>query len=649
MLVGSLLAATVALGLLRAADLLPPAHWPDLFLAHDGLDLRGLLVRDSLLARAVAALFCGGALALAGSLLQLVLRNPLAEPGTLAIAAGAHLALAFATVFAPAFMVLGREMVALAGGALAMAGVFTLSWRSHLAPLAVVLAGLVVGLYCTALGTLLVLFNEHDLAGLFIWGSGSLNLQDWTPVARLLLPLAAGALASGVLARPLGPMSLGDTSARSLGLALAALRAGALATAVGLTAAVVSNFGVIGFVGLGGPLLARLAGARRTSSRLLWGSLVGAGLLGATDMLIQVLAAGDETIPTGAATALLGAPLLFLLLPQLPQAGPGALAEGPVLRRRSATTTLGLLAALSICLVAGAVICGRSAEGWSFSLGTDFEDLLPWRLPRVLGAGAAGIMLATAGCILQRLVGNPMASPELLGISAGALLGSAAALFLGFAGSPLALPAAGMLGALAVLAALMQLVRRAGFLSERILIAGLALTAILDAGIAALTATGDPRAMLLLSWMTGSTYRMDATMAGLSCLAALLLFPIALTLSRWLDILPLGQATARALGLSPGRAQIALLGLAGALTAAGTLVTGPLSFVGLMAPHLARLCGLQRASAHLAGSALIGAVIMVLADWLGRFIDFPWQIPGGLVAGLVAGPGLMLLLARGGR
>ncbi len=90
--------------------------------------------------------------------------------------------------------------------------------------------------------------------------------------------------------------------------------------------------------------------------------------------------------------------------------------------------------------------------------------------------------------------------------------------------------------------------------------------------------------------------------------------------------------------------------LAAALfTGAATLVVGPLSFVGLMAPHMARMMGLQRPMAQLYGSAVLGAFIMVAADWLGRNLLFPYQIPAGLLATLVGGPYFMWQVGRSGR
>lgn len=628
----------------------PPTNWLAMLSGVESDDMRQLVARQSFLPRVVASLLCGAALALAGAIFQQVLRNPLAAPTTLGVAAGAKLALGIATLWgAPALLSFGRDGVALAGGALAMAATIALAWRRGLSPLALILAGMVLGLYCGALSAALLLFKEHYLTGLFIWGSGSLSQQGWDVVRELGWRLAIlGALAA-LLIRPLTLLTLDDAGARGLGLSLQLVRLASLGVAVGLTAAVVSLVGVIGFIGLVAPALARLAGARRLGAQLLWAPLFGAALLWLTDQSVQIFGGpAGSLLPTGAVTALFGAPMLLWLLPRLRVAGTLTSVEASAGRRlRHPSFVLGVLALGLAATVALALMLGRGADGgWSLALGEAFAEIAPWRMPRTFASFCAGAMLGAAGVILQRLMRNPMASPEVLGISAGASLGLITVLYLTSAASRDLQLLGASLGSGAVLAAMLLLGRRSGFTPERMLLTGIALGALLDAFVGALAASGDPRAMLLVTWMTGSTYGVDwAQMVWAAGAAALLLglTPLAL---RWLELITLGDATGAALGLRLPLVRLLLLLLTAGLTAAATLVVGPLTFVGLMTPHLARLLGLQRAATQLAGAVLLGALVMVAADWLGRIIAFPWQMPAGLIATLIGGPVLMTLLAR---
>ena len=594
------------------------------------------------------ALLAGGGLGLAGVLMQQVLRNPLASPTTLGVASGANLALMTATLLAPGLLVVGREWVALSGGALAVGLVFLLSWRRGLAPVVVVLAGLVVNLYLGALSTALLLFNHEVLSGLLIWGAGSLAQNGWDGVASLAPRLAICGLAAWLLLRPLAVLELDDASAKSLGISLKHLRFAGLGLAVFITGSVVSVVGIIGFIGLAAPNIVRMAGARTLRARLLWSTLLGAVLLATTDLLLQRFSGMVATlIPTGAVTGALGAPLLMWLIPRLKLQGDRPpQASGVVITRHAAPHRLatGLLLALVAAMVAGHLV-GQGANGWSIIAPTNW-GVIEWRFPRVIAAAASGLMLAIAGTILQRLSANPMASPEVLGISGGCAIALILGIYLLPAPSNAMLVAIGTLGALATLLVLVALNRKSGFVPERLLLSGVAISALFDAVRSVLLAGGDPRGQQVIAWLAGSTYYVDVGSALLVGSMAAGLALVSLPFTRWLDIMPLGTATARSLGIGLNRARLALLLLVALLTACATLVVGPLSFIGLLAPHMARLLGFSRARQHLVGAALIGMLLMVLADWVGRQIMFPYEIPAGLVASLIGGAYFMWGLRR---
>ncbi|WP_168016035.1 Fe(3+)-hydroxamate ABC transporter permease FhuB [Halomonas salinarum] len=608
----------------------------------------GLVLHMAWWPRVSMALLAGGGLALAGVLMQQVLRNPLAAPTTLGVASGANLALMAASLMAPSLLMLGREWVALAGGGLAMGLVFSLAWRRGLSPMVVVLGGLVVNLYLGALGMVLLLFHQEALKGLLIWGAGSLAQNGWEDAAFLAPRLALGALLTAWLLRPLSLLELDEAGARSLGVSLKHLRLGGLGLAVFITGCVVSVVGIIGFIGLAAPNIVRLAGARRLGPRLFWSTLLGALLLAVTDLLLQRFSGLLPTmIPTGAITAALGAPLLLWLIPRLrlgssapPREARTVGGRHPAPGRLATSLAVALLALAVIALLAG-----QGVDGWQWASPGN-SDLLSWRLPRLLAAASCGLMLAIAGTLIQRLTSNPMASPEVLGISGGSAIALIGAIFLLPAPDNLTLVGIATLGALMSLAVLVMINRRSGFQPERLLLTGVAITALFEAVKSAVLAGGDPRGQQVIAWLSGSTYYVDLASAMTVTGAALVLGLAAAPLTRWLDILPLGGPTASALGVDLHRSRLALLALVALLTATATLVVGPLSFVGLLAPHMARLMGFSRAKTHLVGAALTGALLMVLADWLGRQLLFPQEIPAGLVASLLGGAYFMWGLRR---
>ncbi|MEL5545230.1 Fe(3+)-hydroxamate ABC transporter permease FhuB [Serratia nevei] len=644
-----LLAAAGGLTIYNLAQQLPPAQWMRALSAPDIDDVRQMLFHYSLLPRLTVSLLAGAGLGLVGVLFQQVLRNPLAEPSTLGVAAGAQLGLTIATLWVLPGGEFTRQLAAMVGAIVVGGLVFGVAWGKRMSPVTLILAGLVLGLYCGAVNSLLALFHYDQLQGMFLWGTGALNQQDWSAV-QFILPrlLVAGALAA-LLLRPLTLLGLDDGVARNLGLGLSMARFCTLGLAIIFSAMLVSAVGVIGFIGLFAPLMAKMLGARRLAHRMMLAPLLGALLLWLTDQVMIGVTQVWREIPTGAATALFGAPMLLWLLPRLRSAAtppPMNLGDKVPAERGNLPAWIlvgGLVLLIGLTL---ALMLGKNAGGWHWSLGAELDSLLPWRWPRVLSALAAGMMLAVAGTLIQKLTGNPMASPEVLGISSGAAFGVVMMLFMVPGDAFVWLLPAGSLGAAATLLIIMIAAGRGGFSTERMLLAGIALSTAFTTVIFLLLASGDPRMGGLLTWLSGSTYSVEPAQALRTALVAAGLMVLAPLCRRWLTILPLGGATARSVGIALTPARLTILLLAAVLTAMATLTVGPLSFVGLMAPHMARMLGFHRALPQMVIAALLGGLLMVFADWCGRMLLFPYQIPAGLLATFIGAPYFVYLLRK---
>ena len=573
----------------------------------------------------------------------------MAEPSTLGVAAGAQLGLTIATLWVLPGGEFTRQLAAMVGAIVVGGLVFGVAWGKRMSPVTLILAGLVLGLYCGAVNSLLALFNYDQLQGMFLWGTGALNQQDWSAVQFLLPRLLVAGLLAALLLRPLTLLGLDDGVARNLGLGLSMARFCALGVAIIFSAMLVSAVGVIGFIGLFAPLMAKMLGARRLAHRMMLAPLLGALLLWLTDQVMLGVTQVWHEIPTGAATALFGAPLLLWLLPRLRSAAtppPMNLGDKVPAERGNLPGWIlvgGLVLLIGLAL---ALMLGKNAGGWHWSLGVELDALLPWRWPRVLSALAAGMMLAVAGTLIQKLTGNPMASPEVLGISSGAAFGVVMMLFMVPGDAFVWLLPAGSLGAAATLLIIMIAAGRGGFSTERMLLAGIALSTAFTTVIFLLLASGDPRMGGLLTWLSGSTYSVEPAQALRTALIAAGLLVLAPLCRRWLTILPLGGATARSVGIALTPARLSILLLAATLTAMATLTVGPLSFVGLMAPHMARMLGFRRALPQMVIAALLGGLLMVFADWCGRMLLFPYQIPAGLLATFIGAPYFVYLLRK---
>ncbi|MGG5838904.1 Fe(3+)-hydroxamate ABC transporter permease FhuB [Huaxiibacter chinensis] len=629
---------------------LPRAQWGTALTSPDINNIQQMLFHYSLLPRLAISLLVGAGLGLVGVLFQQVLRNPLAEPTTLGVATGAQLGITITTLWAlPG--ALTSQFAALAGACIVGALVFGVAWGKRLSPVTLILAGLVVSLYCGAINQLLVLFHHDQLQSMFLWSTGTLTQTDWSIVQRLWPQLTGGVLLTLLLLRPLTLMGLDDGVARNLGLALSLARLASLTLAIVLSALLVNAVGIIGFIGLFAPLLAKMLGARRLLARLMLAPLIGALILWLSDQIILWLARVWMEVSTGSVTALIGAPLLLWLLPRLRSMSAPAMDAGDnVSAERQhllgyALVGVGVLIAISLV----ALSLGRDAQGWHWATGSLLDELLQWRWPRIFSALIAGVMLAVAGCIIQRLTGNPMASPEVLGISSGAAFGVVLMLFFVPGDAFGWLMPAGSVGAAATLLIIMIAAGRGGFSPQRMLLAGMALSTAFTMLLMMLQASGDPRMAQILTWISGSTYKATGEQVIHTGIVMVLLLAITPLCRRWMTILPLGGETARAVGLALAPSRIGLLLLAACLTATATMTIGPLSFVGLMAPHIARMMGFRRTMPHIVMSALTGGVILVVADWLGRMVLFPYQIPAGLLSTFIGAPYFIYLLRKQSR
>lgn len=650
LLLGVVFIAALLLTGVNLSIALPRGQWGQAISVPDIDNIQQMIFHYSLLPRLAISLLVGAGLGLVGVLFQQVLRNPLAEPTTLGVATGAQLGITITTLWAlPG--ALTSQFAALAGACIVGALVFGVAWGKRLSPVTLILAGLVVSLYCGAINQLLVLFHHDQLQSMFLWSTGTLTQTDWSIVQRLWPQLLGGVLLTLLLLRPLTLMGLDDGVARNLGLALSLARLGALTLAIVLSALLVNAVGIIGFIGLFAPLLAKMLGARRLLARLILAPLIGALILWLSDQIILWLARVWMEVSTGSVTALIGAPLLLWLLPRLRSMSAPAMDAGDkVYAERQHILWFSLAGVGVLVLICWlALSLGRDASGWHWASGTLLNDLAQWRWPRISSALIAGVMLAVAGCIIQRLTGNPMASPEVLGISSGAAFGVVLMLFFVPGDAFGWLMPAGSLGAAATLFIIMIAAGRGGFSPHRMLLVGMALSTAFTMLLMMLQASGDPRMAQILTWISGSTYNATGAQVMHSGIAMLLLLAVTPLCRRWMTILPLGGETARAVGVALTPSRVGLLLLAACLTAVATMTIGPLSFIGLMAPHIARMMGFRRTMPFIVMSALTGGMILVIADWLGRMVLFPYQIPAGLLSTFIGAPYFIYLLRKQSR
>ena len=268
------------------------------------------------------------------------------------------------------------------------------------------------------------------------------------------------------------------------------------------------------------------------------------------------------------------------------------------------------------------------------------------RGPRVFGAILVGASLAVAGGIVQSVVRNPIASPDVIGITSGASASGLTAIVL-FGASGGTLFSVVLVGALVVSLVIAGLAWRRGITGNRVVLVGIGVAAIcLSITGWMLTSGTVTQAGTALLWLSGSLNAVDRNLVGVLAIAFVVLMALALLQSPRLTVLTLGDDVAFGLGLRPNRAKVLLLLTAVCLTAAAVATAGPVSFVALMAAPIARrLVGGGRVA--LGPTAAVGAVITLASDLIAQFAIPGNALPVGVVTGVIGAPYLLWLLARG--
>jgi len=309
------------------------------------------------------------------------------------------------------------------------------------------------------------------------------------------------------------------------------------------------------------------------------------------------------------------------------------------------------LALLSAGSIACAAAIGSVSLGWhdwlnALSSPASEHGELVWRLrlPRALAAWTVGALLSLSGCLMQVLLRNPLADPYILGVSGGASFAALFGMTLGV--SAAFLPALAWAGALASIFLVFSLARGEGpWSGTRLLLTGV-VTASGWAALISLLLTLGPDGSLrgMLFWLIG-----DLSYAHLPYWAPLLLLVVFLLcygMARSLNVLAMGETTARLLGEPTGKLLWAVYLLASILTATSVSIAGNIGFVGLIVPHLMRLLVGSDHRTLLPAAAMFGGLFLVLSDTLARTVLAPRQLPVGVVTALLGVPLFLLLLNR---
>lgn len=289
-----------------------------------------------------------------------------------------------------------------------------------------------------------------------------------------------------------------------------------------------------------------------------------------------------------------------------------------------------------------------------FGMGTEKQNLIlfDFRLPRIVISVLIGAGLAVSGCVMQGISRNALADPGILGINAGA--GLAVTLFISFypttAAAPVfLLPVLALVGAglTATLIFTLSYKRHQGLSPTRLLLTGIAVAAGISAAMIVLTLKLSPdKYQFVATWLAGSIWGTNwkFVIAILPWIAILL--PFVFIKARVMNVLNLGEQIATGVGASVNKERLLLLAAAVGLAGSCVAVSGGIGFVGLIGPHLARRLVGPKHELLLPAAALAGALLVITADTLGRWVLQPSEIPTGIVVAVIGAPYFLYLLAK---
>ena len=621
------------------------------------------ILQGSRLPRLAAALLVGTALGVAGAVLQSITRNALATPDTLAVNAGAHLSITAVAAFGLATGALPLGGVAFLGGLVAAGVVLGMSGRG-VGTSRLVLAGSALMLALHSLTMVLIILFEEETKGLYAWGAGSLSQSDAVAVTQMAPWIVLGGIASVVMSSRFDILALGDDTASLLGLKVVRTKVLALLLTVLLSAAAVTIAGPVGFVGLCAPALVRLASrftpaVLRHRVLLPASALTGTALVLGADIALRALIGAEQavSVPTGVLTSVVGAGFLIVLARR---GRDSSVVQSSRLSSDGRTRRVGpavLCIALGVAVVAAVtaglmlgdrvVLLGDLANWAHGRTGPALTFVLDHRLPRVLAAVLAGAALAIAGAVVQGVARNPLAEPSLLGITAGAGVGAVIVITIVPLASVMLLSTASAVGAIVAFAVVYLASYRGGLESTRLVLIGFGVSAALGGVITLIIVLTDPwNVGKALTWLSGSTYGRILPQVAPVAVTLAVAVPVLVAAGRRIDLVAVDEDTPKLLGITLERNRLVLLGTAALLTSTAVVAIGVVAFVGLVAPHLARSLVGGRHAALVPVAALIGALLVSVADTIGRTVIAPAQIPAGLITALIGTPYFVWLLWR---
>jgi iron complex transport system permease protein len=622
---------------------LSPLQLYNIIVNGDGERVTRIAVLELRLPRLIVGIIGGISLALAGCVLQDILRNDLAGPELLGVSAGASAVMASIFILQIFVAWWVSPWLALIGGLIA-GGIVLFVTREQHYPAQMALVGVALtALFNAYIVFLISLGTDSQIELFLLFLAGSLANRTWNDIL-LLVPWALICIPLALLsARMLNLLRLGDDVAAGLGVNVLITRIILLVVVIAPVAALIAICGPIAYIALLAPLMTRRILATTNAYLVLpITALLGAVLLVAADLSARQVFAPAET-PVGLWTTLIGVPILLLLLrlqfqkrtsmqPIIMSSYNQRLLTYPFLR--IIVILIILLCGLGVLYLGVGRVAISPAEVvsalWAQTSDQTHRTII-WdlRLPRGLIAMIAGGMLGLSGAMLQSATRNTLAEPGLLGVSAGAVF--LAVLWLNYAptfpGKSVTLPFIALFGGLLSSSVIYVLSRYRRMEPAQMVLIGVLIGAALSSGTTLILLRNREALGGILLWLIGSLNGLTWQHWYIIGSGALVVIPLGCACAGMANALQLGDDIATGLGLRIERTRMILLGVGVLCASMAVAIVGAIGFVGLIGPHISRKLVGSDARRLFSLSALLTALLLISADLLAQAVSLhrlPW-------------------------
>ena len=599
-----------------------------------------ILLNEITIPRIIGCFIGGSSLALSACILQIIYRNPLLSSSTLGIVSSVKMVMILILIFAPNMLIQNQFILQYSYTLLVFFIIVRIS--KNMGQNSIIILGMFIGFIQSSITSLLTLYNERWIDSIFFWQLGDVLDGSWENIFYLSLFIIPAFLILIFMKKNLQALVLDKEELISIGINVRLLHTILVVISIYISVAVISLFGVIGFVGIIAPNLVRMFKVSNVKNMLVISSFVGAWLVMIADFITQIidkyeLVQGFMSLPAGLFTSVLGGLIIIYMFMQrnFLDITNHKIKIRPIPYNISYFIWFSVFVVVIISFYLGHDnISPTDIYNYIFVGVESFS--ISERLNRLMLSITTGASLSLCGAILQRLLHNPLASPEVLGVSSISFFVVVVAFVLfPFSLNSYIMIFVGIFGALIGLMIISCALIYKNLSTGAIILVGISLLAIFSALTDILIVFSSSKQMQILQWVNGSFDSVSNDITNGVVIIVLISSSILLSLSRLFIILPLGRTTNTSIGVNYNFYYVLVLFFCVVIIGSVSTAIGPFSLIGLISPYFARIITTVNHKFYTINSMIIGAGLLSLSDGLNRSLHSFLPIPTGIILTLL--------------